>query len=165
MKRAAWVFFAIATGSFAAAATIAVGDDRASPIYGVTLPQGYRHWEFIAPAHETPPLDELRVVVGNDVAVKAYREGTLPFPDGSVLVKLAWKHKQSPEFAPAYVPGTATTVQVMVKDSRKFASSGGWGFGRFVDGKPVDVAQHQTCLGCHQARVVNHDLVFTRYAP
>jgi hypothetical protein len=165
MKRAAWVVFAVAAGSCAAAATIAAGDDRASPIYGVTLPQGYRHWEFIAPAHETPPLDELRVVVGNDVALKAYREGTLPFPDGSVLVKLAWKHKPSPEFAPAFIPGAATTVQVMVKDSRKYASSGGWGFGRFVDGMPADRAEHQTCLGCHQARVVNHDLVFTRYAP
>jgi hypothetical protein len=165
MKRAGWVFFAVAAGLVAVSATIAGGNERASPIYGVTLPQGYRHWEFIAPAHETPPLDELRVVVGNDVAVKAYREGTLPFPDGSVLVKLAWKHKPSPEFAPAYVPGAATTVQVMVKDSKKYASSGGWGFGRFVEGKPVDMAQHQTCLGCHQARVINHDLVFTRYAP
>ena len=52
--------------SLTAAATTLVGNDRASPIYGVTVPEGYRHWEFIAPAHETPPLDELRVVVGND---------------------------------------------------------------------------------------------------
>jgi hypothetical protein len=52
----------------------------------------------------------------------------------------------------------------MIKDGRQYASSGGWGFGRFIDGKPVDLAQHETCFGCHEARVQNHDYVFTRYA-
>jgi len=167
VSRAALVLFAIAAASCATAVAWAAsaGDKPASPIYGVTVPDGYRHWEFIAPAHETPPLDELRVVVGNDIAIKAYRDDTLPFPDGAVLVKLAWKHVQSKEFAPAYIPGAATTVQVMVKDSKKYASSGGWGFGRFIDGKPADLAQHQSCLACHQANVKDHDLVFTRYAP
>lgn len=167
MNRALVGLFAIAAGSFATAVVLAASADSkpVSPIYGVTIPDGYRHWEFIAPAHESPPLDELRVVVGNDIAIKAYRDGTLPFPDGSVLVKLAWKHTQSKEFPPAFVPGPATTVQVMVKDSKKYAASGGWGFGRFIDGKPVDIAQHQTCLGCHKANVKDHDLVFTRYAP
>ncbi|HYG06389.1 MAG TPA: cytochrome P460 family protein [Stenotrophomonas sp.] len=150
--------------------TFALGkEDRASlpasPIYGVTLPEGYRQWQFIAPAQEAAPLNELRAVLGNDIAVKAYRAGTLPFPDGAVLVKLAWKDMQSPEFAPASIPGAATTVQVMVKDSKKYAASGGWGFGRFINGQPADVAQHRTCLACHQSRVKNHDLVFTRWAP
>ncbi|MET0504123.1 MAG: cytochrome P460 family protein [Luteibacter sp.] len=167
MSRALIALFAIAAGSLTAAIALAASaprDDEKSPIYGVTVPKGYRHWEFIAPAHESPPLDELRVVVGNDIAVRAYREGTLPFPDGSVLVKLAWKHQPSGEFAPAYVPGAATTIQVMEKDSRKYASSGGWGFGRFVGATPVDIAQHRTCLGCHKDNVKDHDLVFTRYA-
>jgi hypothetical protein len=137
----------------------------ASPIYGVTVPDGYRAWELIAPAQEAAPLDELRVVLGNSVAIKAYRAGTLPFPDGTVLAKLAWKHVPSPEFAPASIPGAATTVQFMVKDSKKYAASGGWGFGRFINGKPADVDQHRTCLACHQARVKDHDLVFTRWAP
>jgi hypothetical protein len=53
----------------------------------------------------------------------------------------------------------------MVKDSKKYASTGGWGFGRFINGKPADEAQHQTCFACHQARVQNHDFVFTRLAP
>ena len=136
-----------------------------SPIYGVTLPEGYRKWPFIAPAHETPPLDELRVVVGNPVAMAAIEKNQLPFPDGTVLVKLAWKRVQSTEAPAAYVPGSATTVQVMVKDAKKYASTGGWGFGRFVNGKPVDEAQHQTCWGCHQALVKDHDFVFTRLAP
>ncbi len=105
------------------------------------------------------------VVLGNAVAVKAYAEGTLPFPDGTILAKLAWKRVPSSEFKGAFVPGSPTTVQFMVKDSRKYASTGGWGFGRFVGGKPVDEAQHRTCFACHQANVKGHDWVFTRMAP
>ncbi|RVD57777.1 cytochrome C oxidase subunit III [Mesorhizobium sp. M2D.F.Ca.ET.185.01.1.1] len=138
---------------------------NASPIYGVTIPAGYRGWELVAPALEADPLNELRAVVANRVAIEAYQAGRLPFPDGTVLVKLAWKRVQSAEFEPASVPGAATTVQVMVKDSKKYAATGGWGFGRFVDGKPVDEARHQTCFACHEARVQGHDYVFTRLAP
>jgi hypothetical protein len=139
--------------------------DNASPIYGVTIPDGYRQWELIAPALEGEPLDELRAAVGNKIAVDAYRADTLPFPDGSVLVKLAWKQMQSSDFPPATVPGRLTTIQVMVKDSKKYAASGGWGFGRFIDSKPVDEAQHQTCFACHESRVKDRDYVFTRLAP
>jgi cytochrome P460 len=137
----------------------------ASPIYGVKIPEGYRQWELVAPALEAEPLNELRAVIGNSPAIEAYRAGALPFPDGTVLAKLAWKHLQSSEFEPALVPGAATTIQVMVKDSRRYAATGGWGFGRFVNGKPADEAQHQTCFACHEARVKGHDFVFTRFAP
>lgn len=137
----------------------------ASPIYGVTLPDGYRKWELIAPSLEAEPLDELRAVVGNEAAVSASRAGTLPFPDGAILVKLAWKKQQSPDFEPATIPGAATTVQVMVKDSKKYAATGGWGFGRFVNGVPTDEAQHKTCFACHDARVKERDYVFTKFAP
>lgn len=150
--------------------TIALAEEAAeradaSPIFGVTIPPGYKQWELIAPAEEAAPLDELRAVVGNQAAIDAYQAGKLPFPDGTILVKRAWKRKQSPEFASATVPGAATTVQVMVKDSKKYAVTGGWGFGRFVNGKPVDEAQHRTCFACHEARVKNRDYVFTRLAP
>ncbi len=93
------------------------------------------------------------------------RNGALPFPDGTILVKLAWKQMQSSEFEPATVPAAATTVQIMVKDSKRYATTGGWGFGRFVNGKPVDEAQHQTCFACHEARAKGRNYVFTRYAP
>jgi hypothetical protein len=136
-----------------------------SPIYGVTIPDGYRKWEMIAPSIEAAPLDELRVILGNPKAIKAIESSTLPYPDGTILVKLAYKRKQSPDFEPATVPGQPTTVQVMVKDSRRYASTGGWGFGRFVNGQPVDEAQHQTCFACHAARVKDRDYVFTRFAP
>ena len=133
--------------------------------FGVTIPDGYRQWELIAPSHEADPLNELRAILGNTVSIKAYREGVLPFPDGAILAKLAWKHTQSDAFEAAFVPGAATTVQIMVKDSKKYASTGGWGFGRFVNGMPVDEAQHATCFACHQANVKDHDLVFSRFAP
>jgi hypothetical protein len=147
-----------------AAASAAEPDPAASPLFGVTVPEGYREWRLVAPALEGEPLNELRAVLGNDVAMRAYREGAQPFPDGTILVKLAWRQTPSPEFEPATVPGPATTVQVMVKDSRRYPETGGWGFGRFVDGKPVDAAQHETCFACHEARVKARDYVFTRYA-
>jgi hypothetical protein len=139
-------------------------DEAASPIYGVTIPDGYRQWEMIAVAHEQG-LDELRGILGNAVSIKAYRDGALPFPDGAIIAKLAWKHVPSAEFDGAFVPGAPTTVQIMVKDSKRYASTGGWGFGRFIDGKPADEAQHQTCFACHSANVKGHDFVFTRWAP
>lgn len=135
-----------------------------SPIYGVALPRDYRQWELVAPAEEAAPLDELRVVLANPAAMAAYRSGKRPFPDGSVLVKLAWKRKQSADFATATVPGQATTVQVMVKDAKRYAQSGGWGYGRFVGGVPTDEAQHRTCFSCHAERVADRDFVFTRLA-
>lgn len=158
---------AIASAALAAtgAALGDAGGGEASPIYGVKIPDGYRAWQLVGPAQEAEPLNELRAVLGNETAIKAYQDATLPFPDGTVLVKLAWKHVQSPEFEPASIPGAATTVQVMVKDSKRYASTGGWGFGRFINGKPADEAQHQTCFACHQARVQHHDFVFTRFAP
>lgn len=139
-------------------------ESAAAPIYGVTIPAGFREWQLVAPALEGPPLNELRAILGNRTAIEAYRNNKLPFPDGTMLVKLAWQQMQSREFEPATVPGAATTVQVMVKDSKRYASTGGWGFGRFVDGKPVDEAQHQTCFACHEARAKGNDYVFTRYA-
>jgi hypothetical protein len=155
---------AILVSGLALAATAREAGRPASPIFGVTIPDGYRAWPLIAPALEGEPLNELRAVLGNDVAVKAYASGTLPFPDGTILVKLAWQHVPSPEFEPATVPGRATTVQVMVKDAERYPETGGWGFGRFVDGRPVDEAQHRTCFACHEARVKDRDFVFTRYA-
>jgi hypothetical protein len=167
MKRISAILFAAATAT-SVVASMSLTPSRAdgedvSPIFGVTVPAGYRQWELVAVAHGAG-LDELRSILGNALALQAYRDGTIPFPDGAILAKLAWKHVPSSEFNGAFVPGAATTVQIMVKDSKKYASTGGWGFGRFVDGKPVDEAQHKTCIPCHQANVKDHDLVFTRFA-
>ena len=161
----ACLFAAGCVAATAGPADPAANVGEASPIYGVTIPEGYRTWRLISVAQETGALDELRAVLGNPQALEAYASGALPFPDGAILVKLAWKRRQSDEFAPAFVPGAATTVQVMVKDSQRYVASGGWGFGRFVDGRPVDEMQHRTCFACHSAHVQGHDYVFTRWAP
>jgi hypothetical protein len=139
-------------------------DDASSPIFGVKIPDGYRKWELIAPS-QSPA--ELKGILGNETAMKAYRDGKLPFPDGSVLVKLSWKREPLEGFDGGFVPGRATMTQIMVKDSTKYAVTGGWGFGRFIDGKPVEEAQHKTCFACHStnATVKDHDFVFTRLAP
>jgi hypothetical protein len=137
-------------------------DGNASPIFGVTIPDGYRDWTLIGVGREDG-LAELRGVVGNDIAVRAYRDGRLPFPDGAILVKRAWKHVPIEGLSGAFTSGSPTTVQVMVRDARRYASTGGWGFGRFIDGKPVDEAQHKSCFACHEAHASKHDFVFTRY--
>lgn len=153
----------------AGAGSVALAAERqaangASPIFGVKIPAEYRKWELVAPSHR-PDFGELRAVLGNTVAMNAYRSRTLPFPDGAILVKLAWKHVPSGESEGAFVPGAATTIQVMVKDSRRYAATGGWGFGRFLNGEPADEGQHRTCFACHQSLVKSHDWVFTRLAP
>src|SRR3979411_294552 len=148
---------AMASVVFAAMASEGgVTPENASPIYGVTIPEGYRQWELIAPAQEAEPLSELRAVLGNPLAIKAYRKGTLPFPDGTILAKLAWKHVPLADFDGAFAPGPATTVQFMVKDANKYPATGGWGFGKFVDGKPVGEAEHKECFACHAAHVKDH---------
>ena len=141
------------------------GHGTPSPIYGVTIPEGYRQWELVAPSHEAEKFNELRAILGNPKAIKAYRDGTLPFPDGTILAKLAWKQVPLDKINGAFVSGHATTVQMMVKDSKKYGATGGWGFGRFVNGAPANEAEHETCFACHAAHAEEHDLVFTHYAP
>jgi Cytochrome P460 len=146
-------------------------DGEAAPIFGVTIPPGYRDWRLISVAHEEGNLNDIRAILGNDVAIKAYREGTLPFPDGTIIARLAWSYDASEENnkvfgrPQSFVAGPPKNgVQFMVKDSRTYASTGGWGFAQFDDGKPADEAVLNTCFPCHQA-IKARDLVFTRYAP
>ena len=161
--------FTVAIASVVLTAMLAARSDAdsadASPIFGVTIPDGYRQWRLVAPSQLGEPFDELRAILGNDVAIEAYRRESLPFPDGTVLAKLAWKRIHAPDFPSAFAPGAGTTVQFMVKDSKKYAATGGWGFGKFIDGKPVDEAEHRACFACHEAHVKAHDFVFTRFAP
>jgi cytochrome P460 len=145
-------------------------DGEADPIFGITLPAGYRDWKLISVAHEAGNLNDLRAVLGNDVAIMAYREQKLPFPDGTIIARLAWNYVPSEENnkvfgrSQSFVAGTATNVQFMVKDSRKYASTGGWGFAQFKDGRPDGEAMLNTCFPCHEP-VKARDFVFTRYAP
>src|SRR5579863_1010240 len=116
-------------------------DEEAAPIFAIKIPPGYRDWKLISVAHEEANLNDLRALLGNDVAIKAYREGKLPFPDGTVIARLAWSYVPSEENNKvfgrdqSFVAGAATNVQFMVKDSRKYATTGGWGFAQFKDRK------------------------------
>ena len=145
---------------------------NSAPIYLSTMPPGYRDWKLISVAHEEGNLNSLGAILGNDLAIKAYRDGKLPFPDGTIIAALHWRHVPSEENnkvfgrSQSFVAGPPTNVQFMVKDSKKYASTGGWGFGHFNerDGKPAERALLQTCFPCHQA-IKARDLVFTRYSP
>jgi hypothetical protein len=147
-------------------------NQESSPIYGIKIPAGYRDWRLISVAHEEGNLNDLRAILGNDVAIKAYREGKLPFPDGTIIARLAWSYVPSEENdkvfgrPQSFVAGPPTNggVQFMVKDSSKYASTGGWGFAQFNDGKPAEKAVHQTCFRCHEPAKTG-DFVFTHYAP
>ena len=146
-------------------------DGEAAPIFGVKMPPGYRDWRLISVAHEEGNLNDLRAILGNDVAVKAARDGMLPFPDGTIIARLAWSYDPLEESEKAF--GRAQSfvawppkngVQFMVKDSRRYASTGGWGFAHFDGGKPADEAVHNTCVPCHET-VKARDFIFNRYAP
>jgi hypothetical protein len=147
-------------------------DDDASPIFGVRLPDRYRDWQLISVAHEAGSLNDIRAVLGNDIAVKAYREGARPFPDGAIIARLAWEYMPSAENnaifgqAQSFVAGSPTNVQFSVKDSKKFADTGGWGYGQFEGGKPNRSEDlMRTCAPCHARGTSDNDFVFTRYAP
>ena len=145
-------------------------DGEAAPIFGIKIPAGYREWELVNIAHEAGNLNDLRAVLGNAVAMKAFRDGTLPFPDGTIIARLAWKDVPSAENNAvfgrfqSFVTGAATNLEFLVKDSKKYAASGGWGFAQFTDGKPDDEALHKTCFPCHEPAKA-HDFVFAHYAP
>ena len=139
--------------------------------YVTKMPAGYRNFRFISVAHEAGNLNSLGAMLGNDVAFRAFREGTLPYPDGTIIAALHYRNTPSAENdrifgqAQSFVPGAPTNIQFMIKDSTKYAATGGWGFGFFTpEGKPMPAAAMKSCYPCH-AREKARDLVFTHYAP
>jgi hypothetical protein len=145
-------------------------DGEATPIFVTEIPQGYREWKWVSSAHEAGTLNSLGAVLGNDVAISAYREGKLPFPDGAIIAALHYRNVASAENnkvfgqAQSFVPGPPTNIQFMVKDSKKYAATGGWGFAHFADGKPGDATFMKSCFPCHEKTKAT-DFVFTCYAP
>jgi hypothetical protein len=169
MKGSAYLLFAVVALA-GAVSPLAAPMGRLIRFSESRFPPGYRDWKLISVAHEEGNLNDLRALLGNDVAIKAYQEGKLPFPDGSMIARLAWSYVPSQENntvfgrAQSFVAGAATNVQFMVKDSKKYAATGGWGFAQFKDGKPADEALLKTCFPCHEP-VKARDYVFTHYAP
>jgi hypothetical protein len=160
-------------GVIAITAAFSQGPDLpVEPAFGGKLPPGYRDWRLISVAREEGSLDDIRAVLGNDLAIRAYREGKRGFPDGAIIVRIAWSYDASEENnktfgkAQSFVAGSPKNgVQFMVKDSQKYASTGGWQYSQFDDGKPfLDAKAIASCYECHKV-IKDRDYLFTRYAP
>jgi hypothetical protein len=133
---------------------------------GIAMPEGFKDWRLIAPSHRTDK-NHIRAILGNDTAVEAARGGnTNPWPDGAILGKLVWKDRTDPDWPTATVPGEFVHAEFMIKDAKKYAATGGWGFARWVgmELKPYGSDEDfvQECFSCH-VPVAYNDYVFTRY--
>ena len=177
MKRITFLFAAVAILAVVAGFTIftsrRASAQETAAIFVKTIPPGYRDWRVVSVAHEAGDLNDIRAVIGNDVALKAYRDGKLPFPEGTIVGRIAWSHAPSEENnkifgrEQSFVAGSPTQfyLQFMVKDSKKYAATGGWGYSSFdQDGKPSNEEAMSKCFPCHQA-IKDRDYVFSRYAP
>jgi mono/diheme cytochrome c family protein len=139
--------------------------------------RGYESWPVIAISHNG---DKLAVILGNPAMIDAFKAGIpgngKPFPDGAKMAKVHWYAKVNPaEPGAPTVPGTQHDVDFMLKDSRRFADSGGWGYGAFeydaasntftpatLKDKPPQGNDAKCGFACHSA-VKKKDFVFTDY--
>jgi hypothetical protein len=146
--------------------------------------RGYEDWQTIA-VSQTEATKVLRVILGNPVMMKACREGIpgngKPFPDGAKMAKIVWKQKEitTAPFSvstPDTVPDSLEDVEFMEKDSKRFADSGGWGWGVFeydaasdtftpgtLANKPPQGNDAKCGFACHTIAKTK-DYVFTAYA-
>ena len=128
---------AISIALLASGAAFSAGQDK----YTVKVPgglalsefKGYETWQIISVSHNG---EMLAAILGNPAMIDAYKAGIpdngKPFPDGAKMVKIHWNAKKN-EALPGqpFVPGTQHDVDTMAKDSKRFADSGGWGYGYF----------------------------------
>jgi hypothetical protein len=139
--------------------------------------RGYEDWPVIAISEN---LGQIAVIVGNPAMIDAYRQGVpdngKPFPDGAKMAKVHWNPKKQETYpGQPTVPGTQHDVDFMVKDSKRFADSGGWGWGAFdyeaasdtfkpatVASSPPQENDAKCGFTCHTV-VQNRDYVFTEY--
>jgi cytochrome P460 len=138
--------------------------------------RGYEAWQVIAISHGQKVM---AVILGNPAMIDAYRAGSpgngKPFPDGAKMAKVHWSPKQNQFFPDATVPGTLENVDFMVKDSKRFADSGGWGYAvfdydaasdTFKPGNSSDTPPQGNDAKCGYAchtRAMTRDYVFTDF--
>ena len=139
--------------------------------------KGYDGWQSISISHNG---EMLAVILGNPAMIDAYKAGVpgngKPFPDGAKMAKIHWNAKKN-EAAPGQplVAGTLHDIDFMVKDSKRFADSGGWGYGEFEydaasdafrpgtgADKPPQGNDAKCGFACHTI-VTKQDYVFTEY--
>lgn len=122
----------------------------------------YRDWRLLGVSlrHDK---NSMRAIVGNHVAIAAARAGKVkPWPDGSIIAKIKWGERKHPNWEQATVPGEFTAAEAMVKDSKKYAETGGWGFGIW-EGKTLkmlDQEKSAPCFACHLP-MKDSDYVYT----
>jgi cytochrome P460 len=138
--------------------------------------RGYEGWQLISISYDGPVM---AATLGNPAMIAAYKNGYpgngKPFPDGSKMAKIHWVPQKSQALLGAFVPSTLHDVDFMVKDSKRFKDSGGWGWGAFeydtasrkfhpatTADKPPQGNDAKCGLGCHTI-VQNKDYVFTEY--
>jgi Cytochrome P460 len=152
--------------------------------YGVKVPgglafsefKGYEDWSLVSASQDGPLM---AAILGNPEMIKAYRSGIpgngKPFPDGAKFAKVHWNPTKLGTFPAATVPGRQHDVDFMVKDSKRFSESGGWGYAVFEydtvsntfrpgnTGDAPPQANDAKCgFACHTI-VKNSDYVFTQY--
>ncbi|MEP6571907.1 MAG: cytochrome P460 family protein [Gemmatimonadota bacterium] len=140
--------------------------------------KGYESWQVVSVSHNG---EMLAAIVANPVMIAAYKAGApgngKPFPDGSRMAKIHWNTKKMETFPTALVPTTQHDVDFMVKDTKRFADSGGWGWGAFeyeaathafrpgnTSDSPPQANDAKCGFACHTI-VKNRDFVFTNYGP
>lgn len=130
---------------------------------GIPLPKGYQNWQILASSYRKDN-DTLRIILGNDVAIKAVRNGMTAWPNQAILAKLVWKARQDENWQTAIVPGQFVHAEFMFKDAQKYASTQSWGWARWLGTEQTpygaDEKFAQECVDCHTA-VKSRDYVFT----
>ena len=138
--------------------------------------RGYEAWQTISVSRNDKVV---AVILGNPAMIDAYGAGIpangKPVPDGAKMAKVHWIPKQNQFFPAATVPGTLLNVDFMVKDSKRFADSGGWGYAVFDYDAKSDTFKPGTEAGtppqgndakcgfaCHTL-AKTRDYVFTEY--
>jgi hypothetical protein len=139
--------------------------------------RGYEAWQVVSISQNG---NLVAAILANPVMIKAYQAGVpangKPFPDGARMAKIHWNTKKMETFPAATVPATQHDVDFMVKDSKRFADSGGWGYAVFdydapsdkftpgtLAGKPPQGNDAKCGFACHTT-VKTRDYVFTDYA-
>jgi hypothetical protein len=130
--------------------------------------RGYEKWQMVGVSQSGPLIE---VILGNPAMIAAYESG-LPavgkkIPDGARMVKIHWNAKKSPDGFDALVPDTLHDLDTMVKDSKRFAATGGWGYGQFNYDNASEtfspLGKGPGCgFACH-TKVASKDYVFTLF--
>jgi hypothetical protein len=153
--------FSLAVALLALSATT-TAETKTAPAAAKPAHGEYKDWRLLAVSHRTEK-QTLRAILGNDKAIEAARKDqTKPWPDGAVLAKVVWKERTHPNWPQAIVPGEFAAAEAMIKDSKKYAATGGWGFAHWDGNKLVmhEEAKAKECFACHMP-MKDNDYTYT----